>query len=268
VRDRWEARPEGGDFVFSVGRDFVRACPIPLLVLAGNDEFHPRAVALAAQGWAAQRAADSRGEGEVSPATYNQRLAVLSSFYRYAKKLGMLTGENPIDRVERRSVQAYASAVPIDKTALRARLKAIARTDAAGQRDYALLAIYVRLMCPESPYWVRTQDRKRRINERIAANLTLSEDDQAWIAKTQRPGWRQLFLPDLLRNTVMATIVASLALVSYSTVGLWMPLFLGLSFAASQIPVAGSRFLVLGIAMLLSLAALGWPADGRIARRG
>jgi pimeloyl-ACP methyl ester carboxylesterase len=35
----------GGDFVFSVGRDFVRACATPLLVLAGNDEFHPRAVA-------------------------------------------------------------------------------------------------------------------------------------------------------------------------------------------------------------------------------
>ncbi len=35
----------GGDFVFSVGRDFVRTCPVPLLVLAGNDEFHPRPVA-------------------------------------------------------------------------------------------------------------------------------------------------------------------------------------------------------------------------------
>jgi pimeloyl-ACP methyl ester carboxylesterase len=35
----------GGDFVFSVDRDFVSKCPIPLLVLAGNDEFHPRAVA-------------------------------------------------------------------------------------------------------------------------------------------------------------------------------------------------------------------------------
>ncbi len=31
----------GGDFVFSVGRDFVHACTTPLLVLAGNDEFHP-----------------------------------------------------------------------------------------------------------------------------------------------------------------------------------------------------------------------------------
>jgi pimeloyl-ACP methyl ester carboxylesterase len=35
----------GGDFVFSVDRDFVRRCAVPLLVLAGNDQFHPRAVA-------------------------------------------------------------------------------------------------------------------------------------------------------------------------------------------------------------------------------
>lgn len=35
----------GGDFVFSVSRDFVRSCPVPLLVLPGNDEFHPRTAA-------------------------------------------------------------------------------------------------------------------------------------------------------------------------------------------------------------------------------
>ena len=35
----------GGDFVFNVSRDFVRSCPVPLLVLAGNDVYHPRAVA-------------------------------------------------------------------------------------------------------------------------------------------------------------------------------------------------------------------------------
>lgn len=35
----------GGDnFVFTVSRDFVRACPTPLLVLAGNDNFHPAEV--------------------------------------------------------------------------------------------------------------------------------------------------------------------------------------------------------------------------------
>jgi pimeloyl-ACP methyl ester carboxylesterase len=35
----------GGDFVFSVDRDFVRDCTVPMLVLAGNDAFHPRSVA-------------------------------------------------------------------------------------------------------------------------------------------------------------------------------------------------------------------------------
>jgi len=35
----------GGDFVFSVDRDFVQNCAVPLLVLAGGDTFHPRAVA-------------------------------------------------------------------------------------------------------------------------------------------------------------------------------------------------------------------------------
>jgi len=32
----------------------------------------------------------------------------------------------------------------------------------------ALLAIYVRATCPESPYWVRAQDRKRRIADTLA----------------------------------------------------------------------------------------------------
>lgn len=35
----------GGDFVFSVDRDFVRQCTVPMLILAGNDEFHPTAAA-------------------------------------------------------------------------------------------------------------------------------------------------------------------------------------------------------------------------------
>lgn len=90
----------------------------------------------------------------------------------------------------------------------------------------AFLAVYVRMMCPESPYWVRTQDRKQRINERVAAGHGLTVEDQEWIDKTRKPGISQLFLADIRRNTVMATLVASMALVSYSTVGLWMPLFL------------------------------------------
>ncbi len=35
----------GGEFVFNVSRDFVRGCQTPLLVCAGNDQFHPTATA-------------------------------------------------------------------------------------------------------------------------------------------------------------------------------------------------------------------------------
>jgi len=34
-------RMYGGDFVFAVTRDFVKTCKTPMLVLRGNDEYHP-----------------------------------------------------------------------------------------------------------------------------------------------------------------------------------------------------------------------------------
>jgi pimeloyl-ACP methyl ester carboxylesterase len=42
--DAWAAFREnmfGGDFLFNVDRDFIRACRHPLLVLMGNDLYHP-----------------------------------------------------------------------------------------------------------------------------------------------------------------------------------------------------------------------------------
>jgi pimeloyl-ACP methyl ester carboxylesterase len=36
----------GGDFVFSVDRDFVRRCDTPALVLPGNDKPHPRVIGM------------------------------------------------------------------------------------------------------------------------------------------------------------------------------------------------------------------------------
>src|SRR5437763_5239467 len=44
----------------------------------------------------------------------------------------------------------------------------------------ALLAVYVRATCPESRYWVRAQDRKRRIAETLAAGGSLNDDDRIW----------------------------------------------------------------------------------------
>lgn len=93
----------------------------------------PAAVALAAQGWA--------GQGRPSPATYNQRLAILSSFFAFAAQQGLLAGENPIGRVERRRVQRYATARALPLEEVRRRLLAIDRSSAEGQRDYCLLAV-------------------------------------------------------------------------------------------------------------------------------
>jgi pimeloyl-ACP methyl ester carboxylesterase len=39
--ETFRARMYDGDFVFSVSRDFVRACRTPMLVLAGDDLYHP-----------------------------------------------------------------------------------------------------------------------------------------------------------------------------------------------------------------------------------
>ena len=77
----------------------------------------------------------------VSPATFNRQLAVLSSFYNYTLKQGLLRGENPIARVERRHVESYGGAEPLDYEDLDARLGAIDRATPAGLRDYALLLL-------------------------------------------------------------------------------------------------------------------------------
>jgi pimeloyl-ACP methyl ester carboxylesterase len=41
VWSAFRARMYGGDFVFNVSREFVRGCRTPLLILAGNDPYHP-----------------------------------------------------------------------------------------------------------------------------------------------------------------------------------------------------------------------------------
>jgi pimeloyl-ACP methyl ester carboxylesterase len=41
----FRARMYDGDFVFSVSRDFVRACHTPMLILAGDDLYHPAPIA-------------------------------------------------------------------------------------------------------------------------------------------------------------------------------------------------------------------------------
>jgi integrase/recombinase XerD len=101
----------------------------------------PERVALVAQGWAAQRSPRSHRSGEVSPATYAQRLACISSLYQYARKMRLWRGENPIEMVERPQVQAYAAAEAFEAEDVRDILKQIDTSTTEGKRDAAILQI-------------------------------------------------------------------------------------------------------------------------------
>jgi site-specific recombinase XerD len=90
-------------------------------------------IALIAQAWA--------GRGDPAPATFNHRLAVVSSFYAYALRQGLLHGADPLARVDRRKSQSYAQAKALDYERIDEALKGINRASEAGARDYAILAV-------------------------------------------------------------------------------------------------------------------------------
>jgi integrase/recombinase XerC len=95
----------------------------------------PGRVALNAQAFAY---GSTRGR-QVKPTTANLRLAILSSFYVYAKKLKLLD-ENPIDLLDREKVQEYAGAQALDASDVATRLQGIDQSTLKGARDYAILS--------------------------------------------------------------------------------------------------------------------------------
>jgi site-specific recombinase XerD len=107
------------------------------------------------QGWAAA------GAGE-SGATQNQRLAIVSSFYKHAHKNDAFFAwvedleeregqsvtirrriplDNPADYCERANVKPYAKAVALKPSEVEEKLQTIDQTTPLGLRDYALLAV-------------------------------------------------------------------------------------------------------------------------------
>lgn len=101
----------------------------------------PVEVARVATFWAAQRSIDSKRKGNVSDSTYNQRLACVSSFYSFCKKQYKRNTPNPIEDVDKRHVQAYAYAIPLDPDSIDLQLQSIDTSTIQGKRDYALLAL-------------------------------------------------------------------------------------------------------------------------------
>lgn len=103
---------------------------------------NPIDIARVAAIWANRRASTSRrAESDVSPSTYNQRLAILSSWYTFVQETYHLDIANPIKEVKKRPVQAYAAALPIAPDTVEQGLEDIDRQSLPGLRDYAILAV-------------------------------------------------------------------------------------------------------------------------------
>lgn len=96
-------------------------------------------IAFAAGQWASR----VQRKKKLSSSTYNQRLAVLSSFYTFAKKMHFIRMDNPIDMIERWKVQEYANAQPMSKEQVLQVLSSIDKSVLAGKRDYALLLLLI-----------------------------------------------------------------------------------------------------------------------------
>jgi site-specific recombinase XerD len=113
------------------------------LALGGLDLLsNPIDIARLAGLWAAQRNGASRRPSEdVSPSTYNLRLAILSSWYTFCQRQYKLDITNPIGDVKKRPVQAYAAAEPLVPETVETGLESINRNTIEGMRDYALLAV-------------------------------------------------------------------------------------------------------------------------------
>lgn len=106
------------------------------LALESQDEEALVKIAFLAQAYADH---SLRGK-QVKPATQNQRLAILSSFYEYAKGKRLVT-INPIDGVKRAKVQAYAGARSLETETTESAFLAIDQNTLPGKRDYALLSL-------------------------------------------------------------------------------------------------------------------------------
>jgi len=147
--------------------------------------------------WAELRQGQGQGQGrEVAASTYNQRLAVLSSFYTFARKRQHLRLDNPIDWLERRPVQAYANARPMEAATIATRLEAIDRTSVLGLRDYALLMVAL--------------TTGRRLSELAALRWRDVEQVEERITLTFTHAKGAKVLHDTLTSAVAAALVAYL----------------------------------------------------------
>lgn len=115
---------------------------------------------------------------QVAVATSNLRLAVLSSFYEFAQRNDLLD-VNPIDKIKRGKTHRYQGAHALAPEIVQARLRSIDTSTLAGQRDRALLLVYLqtcrRLTEVASLLWRDIQiDSRRDQQGRVLELVTLT----------------------------------------------------------------------------------------------
>lgn len=98
-------------------------------------------ISSAVQLWASLRLPGSKRQGSVAPSTYNQRIAAVSSFYRWSIEKGIYIDSNPADQLARASVQKYMHARVLNPQQVSAKLRSIDRSTPRGLRDYVLLQV-------------------------------------------------------------------------------------------------------------------------------
>ncbi|GCE15082.1 tyrosine recombinase XerC [Tengunoibacter tsumagoiensis] len=99
------------------------------------------ALGLMAQAWASSAQKEKQLQRGVKATTYNNRLTIISSFYRFAKDRRLLIMDNPIEQITRRKIQEYVSARPLSKEQISAALTRIDKQTITGIRDCALILL-------------------------------------------------------------------------------------------------------------------------------
>jgi site-specific recombinase XerD len=128
----------GSDKTYQAYSDTLQSFRALLLDGRLDLDADPSAVFPLAQGWAGTSTSTRRAS--VAAATFNQRLAIISSFYEYAIRADVLH-YNPIERVKRRKIGAKDAAHHLTAHQVKKGLQQIDRSTAEGLRDYALLSI-------------------------------------------------------------------------------------------------------------------------------
>ena len=132
---------------------------------------------------------------------------------------------------------------------------------------FAVIAIYVRFLCPETPYWVRTKDRKSRIEQALASGAPVGDLDLAWNRKADKVSVRQLFLPDIRRNTIAAVFVATMSGLLYGVILSWLSLLL-VQDKGWTLREVGVFLIPYGLSGIIGYIVAGWLIESYGRRLG